>query len=223
MILALIALCCASASVGSGASSVPPHEDVARMARFVVNKCDWASMATISTHEPVKGQPFSNSFSISDGPAGNGTGTPYLYLTHLEISVQDLQVNPQASLSVSLAQTSYCKNHGFDPQSPLCAHIILSGSVLQVDDGEVSVAKDSLFSRHPEMMDWPTDHSWFFAKMKISQVWVLDYFGGVKTVTPEQYYKATPYRKYHGNDTHNVDEPHGSTDKILSRISAEHH
>nr|XP_055062305.1 protein CREG1 isoform X2 [Misgurnus anguillicaudatus] len=183
MILALIALCCASASVGSGASSVPPHEDVARMARFVVNKCDWASMATISTHEPVKGQPFSNSFSISDGPAGNGTGTPYLYLTHLEISVQDLQV----------------------------------------DDGEVSVAKDSLFSRHPEMMDWPTDHSWFFAKMNISQVWVLDYFGGVKTVTPEQYYKATPYRKYHGNDTHNVDEPHGSTDKILSRISAEHH
>ncbi|KAL0204456.1 hypothetical protein M9458_002474, partial [Cirrhinus mrigala] len=61
------------------------------MARFVVNKCDWASMATISTHDPVKGQPFSNAFSISDGPVGNGTGTPYMYLTHLEISVQDLQ------------------------------------------------------------------------------------------------------------------------------------
>jgi len=77
----------------SDSVSAPPHEEVARMARFVVHKCDWASMATISTHEPVKGQPFSNVFSISDGPVGNGTGTPYMYLTHMEISVQDLQVH----------------------------------------------------------------------------------------------------------------------------------
>lgn len=26
------------------------------------------------------------------------------------------------------------------------------------------------------------------------QVWVLDYFGGVKTVTPDDYFKAMPYR-----------------------------
>lgn len=58
---------------------------------------------------------------------------------------------------------------------------------------EASVAKKALFSRHPEMLDWPTDHNWFFAKMNITQVWVLDYFGGVKTVTPEAYFKATPY------------------------------
>lgn len=42
------------------------------------------------------------------------------------------QVNPQASLSVSLAQTHFCKKKGYDPQSPLCAHIILSGSVQEV-------------------------------------------------------------------------------------------
>lgn len=89
---ALFAVCLALIAAHSVPLSVPPHEEVARMARFVVNKCDWASMATISTHDPVKGQPFSNAFSISDGPAGNGTGTPYMYLTHMEISVQDLQV-----------------------------------------------------------------------------------------------------------------------------------
>ncbi len=88
----LLAVCVALVAALGGSLSVPPHEEVARMARFVVNKCDWASMATISTHDPVRGQPFSNAFSISDGPAGNGTGTPYLYLTHMEISVQDLQV-----------------------------------------------------------------------------------------------------------------------------------
>uniref|UniRef100_A0A673BLW1 Cellular repressor of E1A-stimulated genes 1 n=1 Tax=Sphaeramia orbicularis TaxID=375764 RepID=A0A673BLW1_9TELE len=73
---------------------IPPHEQVARVARFVAHQCDWASMATISTHSPVKGQPFSNLFSVSDGPPGNGTGTgvPYMYLTRMEISVQDLEV-----------------------------------------------------------------------------------------------------------------------------------
>ncbi|XP_056320271.1 protein CREG1 [Danio aesculapii] len=183
---------------------VPPHEQVARMARFVVSKSDWASVATISSREPVRGQPFSNSFSISDGPPGASSGTPYLYLTHLDISVQDLQVNPQVSLSVSLAQSSYCRNHGFDPQSPLCAHVILSGSLLQLNDSEeVCVAKRALFSRHPQMQDWPSDHGWFFAQINITQVWVLDYFGGVKTVTPEEYYRAQPYHTHthRGSDT----------------------
>ncbi|XP_046886422.1 protein CREG1 [Hypomesus transpacificus] len=175
---------------------IPPHEEVARVARFVANQCNWASMATISTHEPVKGQPFSNAFSMSDGPVGFGTGVPYMYLTHMEISVQDLEVNPQASLSMSLAQTDFCKNQGYDPQSPLCAHIILSGSVVEVNGTEGVFAKKALFSRHPEMVDWPTDHNWFFAKMNITKVWVLDYFGGVKTVTPDEYFKATPYKKH---------------------------
>ncbi|KAJ8350852.1 hypothetical protein SKAU_G00259820 [Synaphobranchus kaupii] len=176
---------------------IPPHEEVARVARFVANQCDWASMATISTHDPVKGQPFSNAFSVSDGPLGYGTGVPYMYLTRLEISVQDLQVNPQASLSMSLAQTDFCKNQGYDPQSPLCAHVIFSGTVVEVNGTEAEVAKISLFGRHPEMADWPADHDWFFAKMNMTQVWVLDYFGGVKTVTPDDYFKATPYKSFH--------------------------
>ncbi|CAL8306840.1 unnamed protein product [Merluccius merluccius] len=185
------------ASRGSSGLDIPPHDAVARVARFVANQCTWASMATISTHHPVQGQPFSNAFSISDGPPGHGTGVPYLYLTRMEVSVQDLQVNPQASLSLSLAQTDYCTQQGFDPQSPLCAHIILSGSVLEVNDtAEVEFAQKWLFWRHPEMKDWPSDHGWFFAKFNITKVWVLDYFGGVKTITPDEYFKATPYRKH---------------------------
>lgn len=43
-----------------------------------------------------------------------------------------VQVKAQASMSMSLAQTRYCRQQGFDPQSPLCAHIILSGSVTEV-------------------------------------------------------------------------------------------
>lgn len=76
---------------------IPPHDQVARVARFVVHQCDWASLATISTHKPVVGRPFSNTFSVSDGPAGSGSGVPYLYLTRMEVSVQDLQVGRPVS------------------------------------------------------------------------------------------------------------------------------
>ncbi len=85
-----------------------------------------------------------------------------------------------------------------------CESVICDGvmvNLFQVNGSEASVAKAALFSRHPEMIDWPTDHSWFFAKMNITQVWVLDYFGGVKTVTAEEYYRATPYRKHSGESS----------------------
>lgn len=38
---------------------------------------------------------------------------------------------------------------------------------------EADYAKKALFSRHPEMIDWPSDHNWFFAKFKITQVFLL--------------------------------------------------
>ncbi|XP_020666226.3 protein CREG1 isoform X2 [Pogona vitticeps] len=179
----------------AGRVEIPPHEDVARVARFVVHSSDWGALATLSAQEPpMRGQPFANVFSVSDGPVGSrGSGVPYMYLTALEISVQDLQMNANASLTLSLAQTSYCKKKGYDPQSPLCAHIIFSGVVEKVPNGtEADFAKTALFSRHPEMATWPPDHNWFFAKLNITNVWVLDYFGGIKTVTPEEYFNAVP-------------------------------
>lgn len=93
--LLLLGLLCSSLPLTfSYRVHVPPHDQVARVARFVAHQCDWASMATISTHKPVVGQPFSNVFSVSDGPLGSGSGVPYMYLTRMEISVQDLQVKP---------------------------------------------------------------------------------------------------------------------------------
>ncbi len=38
-----------------------------------------------------------------------------------------------------------------------------------------------------------SDHTWFFAKLDLVSVLVLDYFGGVKVVTKEQYFNAKPY------------------------------
>ncbi|XP_016083179.2 protein CREG1 [Ornithorhynchus anatinus] len=177
-----------------GAGPLPPREEAARVARWVAHGCDWGALATISTVAEVRGRPFANVFSLSDGPAGpaRGTGVPYFYFSPLQLSVGDLQENPNATLTMSLAQTHFCKKHGYDPQSPLCVHIMLSGIIEKVNSTEADFAKHSLFSRHPEMETWPSSHKWFIAKLNITNIWVLDYFGGAKRVTPEEYFAVRP-------------------------------
>ncbi|KTF76280.1 hypothetical protein cypCar_00043263 [Cyprinus carpio] len=63
--------------VPSGVAAPPPHEE-ARVARYMTHYSDWGHLATISTQQQViKGLPFGNIFSVSDGPADNSTGIPY--------------------------------------------------------------------------------------------------------------------------------------------------
>ncbi|XP_066888057.1 protein CREG1 isoform X3 [Kogia breviceps] len=133
------------------AELLPPRENAALVARFVTNVCDWGALATISTQEGVRGRPFADVLSVSDGPPAKGSGVPYFYLSPMQQSVGNLKVS----------------------------------------EAEMDVAKNSLFIRHPEMKTWPSSHNWFFAKLNITNIWVLDYFGGPKIVTPEEYYNAT--------------------------------
>ena len=116
----------ADSSLGLFDSGPPPHEEAARMARYITHRSskrqkihikneidelmffcetehcqkklfffqDWASLATHCSRSPVEGYPFANVFSISDGPTlEQSSGTPYFYLTPLELSVQDLKVD----------------------------------------------------------------------------------------------------------------------------------
>jgi len=114
----------------------PPHELAAKMARYIVHSSDWTALSTISTHEPIVGYPFANVFSVSDGPVDGSTGVPYMYFTDMEISVQDMKKDSRASITMSLAQSDYCKRHRYDPENPLCAHVILTGSIEKVKNHE---------------------------------------------------------------------------------------
>lgn len=50
------------------------------------------SVGTISARDPYKGWPSATLKSVSDGPAENGTGIPYIYMTDMDITGQDLNV-----------------------------------------------------------------------------------------------------------------------------------
>lgn len=54
---------------------------------------DWATVATFSTQKVTEGFPFGNVLSVSDGPIDKSSGTPYMYLTPLDFTAIDLEVN----------------------------------------------------------------------------------------------------------------------------------
>ncbi|XP_012276587.1 protein CREG1 [Orussus abietinus] len=168
----------------------PPIDDAALMGRYIVNQADWTSVATISSSKDIKSFPFVNIISFSDGPLGNGSGVPYMFLTPLDFTGKDLAEDRRVTLMMTLAQGQYCKKKDWDPMDPRCARIVLTGKARTVknDSAEIETAKEAVFGRHPWLAHMPKDHHFFFATLKIYKIAVLDTFGGPKYVSVKDYF-----------------------------------
>lgn len=175
--------------------SPPPHEQAARMARYIVHNSDWCSVSHISLQTNTTGYPMARDYSFSDGWEGFSTGIPYFYITFMDREIQDLDKDGRCSVTISLAQSDYCKQKDFDPEDPRCAQVILTGRFLFVNEKspEWEQAKRALFYKHPQMVNWPESHHWKIAKLKIGHILVADYFGGSVFPSVEDYFKATPW------------------------------
>ncbi|XP_041930234.1 protein CREG2 [Alosa sapidissima] len=173
--------------------SPPPHEETGKTARYIAHYSDWGHLATISTQEKIKGLPFGNIFSISDGPLDNSTGVPYFYVTPMDNTVSDIRNFPFASLTFSEAEGDFCREMVYDPEDPRCARLTLTGRMVEVEPEEVDFAREAMFSRHPVMKKWPVGHKWFFMKLAIEQVWLQDWIGGVSIIPLDEYFKASPF------------------------------
>merc|ERR1712241_397468 len=170
-VFGLLSVCVA---LTAGAAEPPPHGEVASFARYVVHDSTWTAMATVAAREPIMNYPFANIFSMSDGPLDNSSGVPYMYLMPLELSAIDLSHNERASLTMTMAQSDYCKENNYDEE----------------DSEEGQFAREALFSRHPAMEFWPEDHGWFFCKLDIENILLLNYFGGAINVPVDDYFAA---------------------------------
>ncbi|XP_047025794.1 protein CREG1 isoform X1 [Helicoverpa zea] len=181
----------------------PDHTKLIAMARYVLHNAGWASLATISVLPAIEGFPFSNVKSIVDGSLANSTGIPYFYMSPLDFSAKDLSKNSRATVLVSLEETRYCENQKIDPEDPRCTRLMLSGKMKKIHENtaEYVFAKGALFERHPSMADFPPDHNWFVAKLKIAQIAMVDWFGGAKYIPVRDYlaynYTGREMMEYH--------------------------
>lgn len=93
------------------------------MARYLVHRNSWGSLATRSRH--LQGAPFANVVSVSDGAPGNSTGKLLFYLTALDSSAYDLQA--RAPISQKGAQQDSYKL--WQPSSLSCVLVLTSGFI----------------------------------------------------------------------------------------------
>ena len=96
-------------------------------------------------------------------------------------------------VNVPLAQGDYCSREGLDPQDPPCPRLIVSGTAEKIpkDTAEYFFAKTALFTRHPNMIDYPDGHKFYFAKMNIQHVCLLAAYGGASYIDVADYFNAT--------------------------------
>ena len=87
----------------------------------------------------------------------------------------------------------YCNQNGYDPQDPPCPRLILTGSIEKIpeESPEFALARLYLFTRHPSMINWPSGHLFYFAKMNLQNILLLANFGGAATVSVEDFYNAS--------------------------------
>ncbi|KAF6207409.1 hypothetical protein GE061_018651 [Apolygus lucorum] len=172
----------------------PPVGDAARYARYVVHYSEWTSLGHISHQPATDWYPSSRVFSMADGPVDNSSGVPYIYTSYHDSVPRDLKKDPRCSMTMSLAQTHFCESRGLDPEDPRCPQVILTGIFEIVDNStsEWEYARNALFTRHPEMKTWPGGHHFFFAKLNIRQVQLVDNIGGSKFPNVSDYFNSPP-------------------------------
>ncbi|KAA8530279.1 hypothetical protein F0562_004988 [Nyssa sinensis] len=163
-----------------------PHPDnAAAFARWLVSQSSWGVLNTISSD--LGGSPFGNVVSFSDGLPDDGRGIPYFYLTTLDPTASNALKDQRSSFTVSEYPIGTCGKT--DPENPTCAKITLTGKLQLIDDNsdEAEFAQTALFTKHPEMKDWPMDHNFQFFKLEIEDIFMINWFGGPKPLTVDQY------------------------------------
>ncbi|KAL2532169.1 Pyridoxamine 5'-phosphate oxidase family protein [Abeliophyllum distichum] len=163
----------------------PRPDDVAVFARWLVCQNSWGVLSTISTN--WGGAPFGNVVSFSDGLPDKGKGIPYFYLTTLDPTASNALKDQRSSLTISEYNLGTCGKK--DPENPTCAKITLLGKLklLDGDSEEVEFAQTALFTKHPEMKGWPKSHKFQIFKLDIENIFMINWFGGAKPLTVDQY------------------------------------
>ncbi|KAG4202834.1 hypothetical protein ERO13_A05G361700v2 [Gossypium hirsutum] len=169
------------------ASPKPDRDNAAGYARWLVSQGSWGILSTISME--LGGSPFGNVVSFSDGVVDKSTGIPYFYLTTLDPTARNALKDHRSSLTISEYPLGTCGNA--DPENPVCAKITLTGKLVLLDANskETKFAQTALFTKHPEMKGWPKSHNFRIFKLKIENIFMINWFGGPKPLTVAQYLK----------------------------------
>ena len=169
----------------------PSYKDKPTFARWLAHETNWTMVATDS--QMHGGIPYANLMAVSDGTGPQEcTGHVYFYYTSMSTMAKDLAANSTVSLGLfeEGMDDRYCvPNKVYDPEDPNCAKMHLVGKVRTVGNGP-QMAEKYLFWRHPAMKNWPAGHDWVTATLDLERVDLLDFYGGLTSISAKDYYAA---------------------------------
>ncbi|CAK9162845.1 unnamed protein product [Ilex paraguariensis] len=161
----------------------PLPDSAAAFARWLVSESSWGVLNTIAGD--LGGAPFGNVVSFSDGLPDKGSGIPYFYLTTLDPTARYALKDQRSSFTVSEYPIGTCGKT--DPENPTCSKITLTGKLKLGNPDEAEYAQTALFTKHPEMKDWPKDHNFQIFKLEVENIFMINWFGGPKPLTVDEY------------------------------------
>ncbi|KAL3624233.1 hypothetical protein CASFOL_033049 [Castilleja foliolosa] len=130
-----------------------------------------------------------NVVSFSDGLPNKGKGIPYFYLTNLDPTASYDLKDHRSSFALSEYNLGTCGKT--DPEDPNRAKITLVGKLKLVEETkETESARSALFAKHPVMKGWPKSHDFKVYKLDIENIFMINWYGGPKPITVEQYLKT---------------------------------
>ena len=84
----------------------------------------------------------------------------------------------------------YCSSKS--AEDPTCVRLTLSGNMITTNDTDDKYiqGKAALFSKHSMMKNWPSNHGWKIYYLNITDIFLLDMYGGAHPITVQDYFKA---------------------------------
>ncbi|XP_058115582.1 uncharacterized protein LOC131258342 isoform X2 [Magnolia sinica] len=64
-------------------------------------------------------------------------------------------------------------------------------NLVVAESKETKFAERALFTKHPEMLEWPKGHNFQIFKLEIEDIFLIDWFGGPKPLSLAQYLNTT--------------------------------
>ena len=190
----------AAAAAAAVTGAMPPWNETAARARWLVYNSLWTTVSTVSVM--LDGKPWGNIRSIADGVGANSTGLPFLYLPTPDPTAVDIRANAHATISLSEAAigarvvngTEICGD--MDAEDPTCGRIHLNGKLIALTNHTapaISRAEASLGTRHPNapwLAEGGAHTGGDYFTIELTSIDFLDMYGGFANLTVADYLAA---------------------------------
>lgn len=170
----------------SAATVTQTPQSRAEVARWMLHQANWGYLSALDGSMPQ-----GSVLSFADGdinaaaPEKRSTGRLFFYIMNDSLCTR--------SSIVSLFNGT-CGFGGskLDPEDPRCGKVTVAGALKMASGADAIIGLSALYSRHPQMREWPVGHQFRVYVLQPTDVWMLDTYGGGGSVPLDEYAEACP-------------------------------